>query len=87
MSKLTKPSVEHVELDQETLNETLDQQTLEQVSGGSFLRGGLYQAMQTGGVNLGKSVGTNTEAATISAPICDDDLISQTLFCPAKLTG
>ena len=87
MSKLTKPNVEHVELDQETLDhQTLDQETLAQVSGGDFLRGGLYQAMQTGGVQLGKFGTNNTEAAT-SAIICDDNLITQTYFCPAKLTG
>ena len=77
MSKLTKPSVESVDLDKETLA---------QVSGGSFLRGDIYKAMGTSGLDLAKSFGTNTEAATVSAPICDDTLITQTYFCPAKVT-
>jgi hypothetical protein len=73
MSKLTKPSVESVELDRETLD---------QVSGGSFLRGDLYKSMGTSGVQVARSFGANnTEAATYSAPICDDDLISKTPFC------
>ena len=73
MSKLTKPSVEPVDLDQETLD---------QVSGGGFLHGGLYKAMNTGGVEVAGNFGTNnTEAVTVSAPICDDTLISQTYFC------
>jgi hypothetical protein len=77
MSKLTKPSVEPVDL---------DRKTLDQVSGGGFLRGGLYNAMGTSGLDVAKSFGTNTEAATVSAPICDDTLITQTYFCPAKVT-
>ena len=72
MSKTTPPSVEHVELGQETLG---------QVSGGGFLRGELYQAMQTGGVQAGNSFTTNNRQAATSAIICDDKLITQTYFC------
>ena len=73
MSKLTKTSMDV---------DGLDDEMLDQVNGAGFLRGGLYKAMQTGGVEGASSFGTNnTEAVTVSAPICDDTLISQTLFC------
>jgi hypothetical protein len=72
MSKIIKANAEHIELGQETLH---------QVSGGGFLRGELYQAIQTGGVQAAQSfTSNNTEAAT-SAIICDDKLITQTYFC------
>jgi hypothetical protein len=78
MSKLAKQSVEIVDLAEDMLDH---------VNGAAFLRGSLYKSMQTGGVEGASSFGTNnTEAVTVSAPICDDTLISQTYFCPKVTT-
>ena len=75
MSKPTNQSVEHLELGQETLGH---------VSGGGFLRGELYQAIQTGGVQAGNSFTSNNHQAASTAVICDPKLISQTYFCELK---